>query len=55
MCLINVIELLLSHIIIIIQLENTPLFVTSREGHFEIVEVLIGAGADVNFYNNVSA
>ena len=32
-----------------VQSEKTPLYVASREGHNKVVEVLIKAGADVNF------
>ena len=38
------------------QWDNTPLYVASREGHHQVVDVLIRAGADINYfiYNYVS-
>ena len=37
-----------------LQWGNTPLYVPSYMGHDKVVEVLIAAGADVNFANEVS-
>ena len=36
------------------QLGRTPLYEASLQGHVNVVEVLITAGADVNCVNNVS-
>ena len=39
---------------LILQYGETPLFMASSGGHDRVVEVLIAAGANVNFVNGVS-
>ena len=39
---------------VIVQWGETPLYRASESGHYEVVEVLITAGADVNLANKVS-
>ena len=38
----------LSHVVINIQDGLSPLYVASREGHTDVVDMLVKAGADVN-------